>query len=729
MASAVAAYSLHCGSLGGHEVAHAGAAAADVEASADPAALHELYQKFLRHGAIAGEALSAPGDRVVPERGAGAAAPTGGAPLVPGPPSRFEQDFERLELLGRGAFGEVWRCRHRLDGHEYAVKMVQFRSRASDGDRLRQRVAREVEVQASLAHPGIVRYHTSWVEGHWACSEGPRAHGSRPRHVVEAVGGASSASPSFREESEESGVVFGEASSAGTVELEPLPPVEIVPACGEPEFCATLYIQSELCSKDTLHSWIAQRNAAFASGQLTEEQREQWQRQACRIFAQVADAVAHLHAQACVHRDLKPANILFGRDGGARVADFGLARGSSRELGGRAALSAGRAAGRAGALPRTRAVGTPAYASPEQLAGMAARPAGDVYSLGVVLAELLCPVQTQMERAKLIEGLRSSGQLPPSVHLASPVVERMVMDMTHPKPAARPSAWEVALWAPRLCREVRRQRPAPGAWRLGVPAAGALPPAPEPPVASVALEPLLEGTPPAQLEAPEELPADEHAEGPPATLQQQIASGRSAGLAAGAQLQQDVQGQGGQIEMLGGQPKPSLRTSAGQHAPAARVLRAAPGRADVQQGLLRGACCRGRGRPAAAAAEDDGCGGDQAGEEGEAGQGQTIQVGDFLQVSRGHGGENDVFALLLLGALLCSTLVLFSAVMSLGAARRGGHLAADLPLRAGPLAWYAAQVFPFVLRMMSGPRHGADDAPAGARTRAESESVRTTREL
>ncbi|CAK0797795.1 unnamed protein product, partial [Prorocentrum cordatum] len=403
-----AACSPRRGSLGSYEAARAGAADADVEvlrqqqqvllcllgqASADPAALHKLYQELLRHGAAAKEALPGPGERVVPDR---RGRELWRAPLSPGPPSRFEQDFERMELLGRGAFGEVWRCRHRLDGHEYAVKMVQFRSRASDGDRLRQRVAREVEVQASLAHPGIVRYHTSWVEGHWVYNQEPRAHDSRARHAVEAVSGDGSAALSLPEESEESGVVFGEASSAGTIECEPLPPVEIVPACGEPEFHATLYIQSELCSKDTLHSWIAQRNAAFASGQLTEEQREQWNRKACGIFAQVVDAVAHLHAQSCVHRDIKPANILFARDGRARVADFGLAKDSSHELGSWGVLPEGRASGWTASLPRTRAVGTPAYASPEQLAGAAAGSAGDVYSLGVILAELLCPVQTQM---------------------------------------------------------------------------------------------------------------------------------------------------------------------------------------------------------------------------------------------------------------------------------------------------------------------------------------------
>jgi hypothetical protein len=60
-----------------------------------------------------------------------------------------------------------------------------------------------------------------------------------------------------------------------------------------------------------------------------------------------------------------------------------------------------------------------------------------------------------MERAKLIEGLRNSGQLLPSALSASPIVERMVMDMTHPEPTARPTTWEMALSIPRLFSEVR----------------------------------------------------------------------------------------------------------------------------------------------------------------------------------------------------------------------------------------------------------------------------------
>jgi serine/threonine-protein kinase len=97
-----------------------------------------------------------------------------------------------------------------------------------------------------------------------------------------------------------------------------------------------------------------------------------------RLFIQVASAVAHAHAKLVVHRDLKPANILVTADGQVRLLDFGIAKlledGEARET--ELTQMAGR-------------VLTPAYASPEQVSGAPIGVASDVYSLGVVLYELL----------------------------------------------------------------------------------------------------------------------------------------------------------------------------------------------------------------------------------------------------------------------------------------------------------------------------------------------------
>jgi serine/threonine-protein kinase len=98
-----------------------------------------------------------------------------------------------------------------------------------------------------------------------------------------------------------------------------------------------------------------------------------------RLFLQVADAVAHAHANLVVHRDLKPSNILVDAAGRVKLLDFGIAT-----------LLAGDSNGRQ--QPTITIAGralTPEYAAPEQATGGAVTTATDVYALGVLLYQLL----------------------------------------------------------------------------------------------------------------------------------------------------------------------------------------------------------------------------------------------------------------------------------------------------------------------------------------------------
>jgi len=96
------------------------------------------------------------------------------------------------------------------------------------------------------------------------------------------------------------------------------------------------------------------------------------------LFLDVCDAVQFAHQRLVVHRDLKSDNILVTEDGLPRLLDFGIAKLLSSEGGPAVTVTA----------PMNRML-TPDYASPEQIRGEPATVAGDVYSLGVVLYELL----------------------------------------------------------------------------------------------------------------------------------------------------------------------------------------------------------------------------------------------------------------------------------------------------------------------------------------------------
>ena len=116
-----------------------------------------------------------------------------------------------------------------------------------------------------------------------------------------------------------------------------------------------------------------------------------------RLFRQVLLAVQHAHANLVIHRDLKPANILVTAQGEVRLLDFGIAKLMEPEGGALAETELTRQAGR----PLTVQ-----YASPEQLTGQPLTTACDVYSLGVVLYELLCgerPYALKLESAAQLE--------------------------------------------------------------------------------------------------------------------------------------------------------------------------------------------------------------------------------------------------------------------------------------------------------------------------------------
>lgn len=182
----------------------------------------------------------------------------------------------------------------------------------------------------------------------------------------------------------------------------------------------------------------------MASGAITPEEVQSWNQQAENIFRQTVSALAYIHSQGIAHRDVKPANILLTEDGSVRLGDFGLATVLGRPDCGSTSAVSHTIEPQLQLDPsmHTQGVGTPSYASPEQLSGRKYGVQVDVYALGVILAELLFPVQTNMERALLLEGLRGR-------HLVSardskyPGATSLALVLTSLDPTDRPTAAEL----------------------------------------------------------------------------------------------------------------------------------------------------------------------------------------------------------------------------------------------------------------------------------------------
>ncbi|MRD47609.1 protein kinase [Caenimonas koreensis DSM 17982] len=148
------------------------------------------------------------------------------------------------------------------------------------------------------------------------------------------------------------------------------------------------------------------------------------------IITQVAQALEAIHQMGVIHRDLKPENIMQRADGSVALADFGIAKSMLQQEN--------------MAFTQTRhgdVVGTPYYLSPEQAAGGAITPVSDLYSLGVMMFEMLAgarPYKAETLESLLAQHISAPTPLLPAPHEAlQPIVERLMCK----KPAERyPSA-------------------------------------------------------------------------------------------------------------------------------------------------------------------------------------------------------------------------------------------------------------------------------------------------
>ncbi|HYQ82038.1 MAG TPA: serine/threonine-protein kinase [Anaeromyxobacteraceae bacterium] len=302
-------------------------------------------------------------------------------------PPRVIGAWEITAIIGRGGIGTVYRARHRATGEPAAVKLL-GPPPAVDPTAAR-RLAREYEALRELDHPNVVRVFEAGV------CEG---YGYLAMELVEGLDLRSYLSADLDDGG--GAVAWSEGTpsdgGAGAFGLEAwsLEPATDEHASGRP---------SRLSGPEAIRAFaevLEEPETDESSGEFASRsgEAERWEsgpddapplpthlverlnrparlRRLAESLRQVCDALVYVHSRGLVHRDLKPSNIMVDDERRVRLMDFGLVRSADE--------------GRTVTLSR-RVVGTYRYMAPEQARGLQVDARADLYSLGVILYELLC---------------------------------------------------------------------------------------------------------------------------------------------------------------------------------------------------------------------------------------------------------------------------------------------------------------------------------------------------
>ncbi|KAF8959858.1 kinase-like domain-containing protein [Flammula alnicola] len=351
-------------------------------------------------------------------------------------PSRWKEDWEELELLGKGAFGSVVKARNKVDSRIYAVKKIRVKTVQSD------KIFREVNALSRLSHRNIVRYYTTWFElnesatsgadsGTDSGTEGGDGMTSVPdntseRHLpinggfqfnIEDFDDLSVSRSSFPS------IHFSRSSSPGDTSGE-----SDSTSSGEDgdEYSGLFKNPSKSKSQERVDEGISEDEA--------------W-----RLFQQIVDALAHMSTLNILHRDIKLTNIFIDAKGDCKVGDFGLATSSL------AAVDPSDVASPAAIMEADMTLGRNSlYIAPEVQSRRRGRgprdhSKADMYSLGIVFFEMNFKFNTGAERIAVLEDLRKPSIIFPTGWDVHRVRQREIITwLLQHEPDKRPSALELS---------------------------------------------------------------------------------------------------------------------------------------------------------------------------------------------------------------------------------------------------------------------------------------------
>ncbi|ORZ07124.1 kinase-like domain-containing protein [Absidia repens] len=286
--------------------------------------------------------------------------------------SRYKTDFEEIEFLGKGGFGEVVKSRNRLDGRLYAIKKIRLDPRDSEGVR---KILREVQTLSSLHHQYVVRYYATWFEDEdgstWKDSDDEEDDYTdsddsdsnddsdddvsvlQKRYDFISMDRSKSKSYSAihfevddteeEDEDDTESATTTDTEGGGYISFAAEGNTPTTPSSSnkqrlaktvldrfrhnqrgrgssgksssqqppkQPKSTRVLYIQMEYCEKKTLRDIIDEK----------VDEQEIW-----RLFRQILEGLVHIHSQGMIHRDLKPSNIFLDSNNDVKIGDFGLA--------------------------------------------------------------------------------------------------------------------------------------------------------------------------------------------------------------------------------------------------------------------------------------------------------------------------------------------------------------------------------------------------------------------